>query len=70
LVRHPGYLGEILSIFGMSLALGSLVGLAMTVLLIPVLIKRMDNEEDMLSNEFREEYRKYMGRTNRPFLPH
>lgn len=65
LVRHPGYLGEITSVLGMSLALSSLIGLAMTVLLVPLLIWRMGTEEEMLLAQFGDEYREYMRRTKR-----
>lgn len=65
LVRHPGYLGEIASILGMSLALSSLIGLAMTVLMFPLLIWRIGTEEEMLQVQFGEEYREYMRRTKR-----
>jgi protein-S-isoprenylcysteine O-methyltransferase Ste14 len=65
LVRHPGYLGEVASILGMSLALSSLIGLAMTILLVPVLIRRIGTEEKMLLAQFGDEYREYMRRTKR-----
>ncbi|MDM7913465.1 MAG: isoprenylcysteine carboxylmethyltransferase family protein [Methanotrichaceae archaeon] len=65
LVRHPGYLGEIASVLGMSLALSSLIGLAMTILLFPLLIRRMETEEEMLLAQFGNEYREYMQRTKR-----
>ncbi|HSD59108.1 MAG TPA: isoprenylcysteine carboxylmethyltransferase family protein [Methanotrichaceae archaeon] len=65
LVRHPGYLGEIASVLGMSLALSSLIGLAMTILLFPLLIWRIGTEEEMLLVQFGEEYREYMRRTKR-----
>lgn len=65
LIRHPGYLGEIASVLGMSLALSSLIGLAMTIFLFPVLIWRIGTEEEMLLVQFGEEYREYMRRTKR-----
>ncbi len=65
LVRHPGYLGEIASISGVSLALSSLVGMAMAIFLIPLLIWRMGTEEEMLLAQFGDEYREYMQRTKR-----
>jgi protein-S-isoprenylcysteine O-methyltransferase Ste14 len=64
-VRHPGYLGEIASVLGMSLALSSLIGLAMTILLVPVLIRRIGTEEEMLLARFGDEYREYVQRTKR-----
>jgi len=65
LVRHPGYLGELLSVLGIGLALSSIIGLAMAVLLLLVLDRRMDVEEKMLSEQFGQEYQEYAGRTKR-----
>lgn len=58
-------LGEIASVLGMSLALSSLIGLAMTILLFSLLIRRMETEEEMLLAQFGNEYREYMQRTKR-----
>lgn len=65
LVRHPGYLGEIASVLGMSLALSSFIGLIATILLFPLLIWRIRTEEGMLLAQFGDEYREYMRRTKR-----
>jgi uncharacterized Tic20 family protein len=54
---------EIASVLGMSLALSSLIGLAMTILLFPLLIWRIRAEEGMLLAQFGEDYREYMQRT-------
>ena len=48
LVRHPMYLGALLMFMGMPLSLGSYWGLLGAVLMIPVLIWRLLNEEKFL----------------------
>lgn len=69
-VRHPGYLGELLSMFGIGLSLSSVVGLALALLSLLLVLKRIKPEEEMLTAEFGDEYRKYMDRTKRliPFI--
>lgn len=64
-VRHPGYLGEILTMFGIGLSLSSLVGLALAITSIPLVLYRIPPEEEMLTAEFGDEYREYMKRTRR-----
>lgn len=65
LVRHPGYLGAILCLTGMGLALSSLIAMALSVLFVPVLLWRIGREEEMLLTEFGEEYQTYMRKTKR-----
>jgi len=65
LVRHPGYLSYILSMTGIGLALSSLIGLGLVVLVMPFLLWRIEREEEMLRAEFGEEYRTYMQQTKR-----
>jgi len=69
-VRHPGYLAHMLCMAGISLALGSLIALALTILMLTLLPWRIRHEEQMLAVEFGEEYRSYMDRTKRliPFI--
>ena len=69
-VRHPCYLGELLSMFGIGFALSSVVGLALALLSLLLVLKRIKQEEEMLTAEFGDEYRAYMGRTKRliPFI--
>lgn len=69
-VRHPGYLGHMLSMAAIGLALGSLIALGLTILVLPLLLWRIRHEEEMLSIEFGEEYPSYKQRTKRliPFL--
>jgi protein-S-isoprenylcysteine O-methyltransferase Ste14 len=65
LVRHPGYLSYVLSMTGIGLTLGSLIGLGLVALVIPFLLRRIGHEEEMLVAEFGAEYRTYMQRTKR-----
>jgi len=65
LVRHPGYLSYILSMTGIGLALSSLVGLGLAILVVPFILWRIQHEEEMLVVEFGEEYRTYMQQTKR-----
>lgn len=70
IVRNPGYLGNILSLAGLGLALGSLVGIALAVATAVALQFRIRREERMLIAEFGDQYRAYMQRTRRllPFV--
>ncbi|MCZ7542115.1 MAG: isoprenylcysteine carboxylmethyltransferase family protein [Anaerolineae bacterium] len=64
-VRHPGYLSNIMSMTGIGLALSSLVGLALAILVVPLILWRIAREEEMLITEFGDAYRAYMQRTRR-----
>jgi protein-S-isoprenylcysteine O-methyltransferase Ste14 len=64
-VRHPGYLSNLMCLAGMGLTLSSLVALALTALVVPLIVWRMGSEEAMLAAEFGEEYRAYQQRTKR-----
>ena len=70
LVRHPGYLAEIMSMFGMGLSLSSLVGLILAILSVPLVLVRIGHEEEMLIDAFGNDYPTYMKRTRRlvPFI--
>src|SRR5262245_15608126 len=58
-VRHPSYLGLLISLLGWSLAFRSKVGVILTLMLIPPLVSRIRAEENLLSDEFRGEYNTY-----------
>jgi protein-S-isoprenylcysteine O-methyltransferase Ste14 len=64
-VRHPGYLGAIPCLTGMGLTLSSLIVTGLSILFIPILIWRIEREEEMLLTEFGMEYRAYMLKTRR-----
>jgi len=51
LVRHPMYLGAAVWVFCFALALGSLVAFAAFVLLLPLLVWRLLNEEELLRQQ-------------------
>lgn len=65
LVRHPGYSSNLLALAGIACALGSVAGLVLALLTVPLLVERMDREEAMLLAEFGDDYREYMRRTKR-----
>lgn len=69
-IRHPIYLGEILYFISIPVIFGSLIGLAIMLIIVPILIYRIGREEQVLSTEFGEEYEKYVSRTWKliPFL--
>lgn len=64
-IRHPSYLGMLLTAVGWSLAFRSGVGIVLCVLLIPPLIARIHAEERLLDSQFGEEYRAFVRRTSR-----
>ena len=59
LVRHPGYLSNLLCLAGIGLSLSSLVGLGLTLFVVPLIVRRIGSEETMLAAEFRDEYERY-----------
>ncbi len=69
-VRHPGYLAEIMSMFGIGLSLSSLVGLAMAIVTVPLVLLRIKYEEKMLIDAFGDKYQAYKRRTRQliPFI--
>lgn len=67
-IRHPGYLSNILCLAGIGLALSSLIGLAISLAVIPLILARSEKEEAMLVAELGDAYRQYQSRTHR-FIP-
>lgn len=65
LIRHPSYLGLLVSSLGWGLAFRSAVGVMLTLLLIPPLVARMRAEERLLREHFGVEYDAYCVRTSR-----
>lgn len=59
LVRHPMYVGVLVLVVGVPLALGSLWGLAFLLLNVPILVLRILDEEAMLRQEL-DGYAEYM----------
>jgi protein-S-isoprenylcysteine O-methyltransferase Ste14 len=70
LVRHPSYLGTLLSLLGLGLALGNLLSLAAALLGFAGNLWRIKVEEDALRGSARIAYADYMARTWRlvPFV--
>ena len=64
-IRHPSYLGLIVSSFGWALAFRSGVGLVLAALTIVPLIGRIHAEEALLLAEFGRDYEAYRARTAR-----
>jgi protein-S-isoprenylcysteine O-methyltransferase Ste14 len=68
MVRHPMYLGALVMLAGIPLALGSWWGLAAMVPLVPVLAWRLLDEEEMLTRELAG-YAEYRAKLRWRLLP-
>jgi protein-S-isoprenylcysteine O-methyltransferase Ste14 len=67
-VRHPMYVGVVL-MYGLSpLALGSIWALIPALLIIPILVARISNEEEVLQRDLKG-YTEYMGRVKYRLIP-
>lgn len=66
-IRHPIYTGTILSIMCIPMFTSSLSGFLLSLLGIPLIIYRINNEEKMLVEEYGDEYREYQKETWRLF---
>lgn len=64
-IRHPSYLGLIVTLLGWVLAFRAAIGVLLVVLILPPLIARINAEERLLLGEFGDEYRAYRARTSR-----
>lgn len=62
-IRHPSYLGFLVSSLGWVLTFRSGVGVVLTLLMVPVLLARIRAEEALLRDQFGDEYASYCGRT-------
>lgn len=62
-IRHPSYLGLLISALGWALAFRSGVVVLLTALLIPTLIARIRSEEALLQSHFGRDYDSYHART-------
>jgi protein-S-isoprenylcysteine O-methyltransferase Ste14 len=63
IIRHPSYLGLLVSSLGWSLAFRSGVGVLLTALMVPPLLARIHAEERLLRTQFGAEYDAYRART-------
>jgi protein-S-isoprenylcysteine O-methyltransferase Ste14 len=64
-IRHPSYLGLLVSSLGWALAFRSGIGVLLAALLIPPLVARIRAEEALLRTQFGGEYDAYCRRTSR-----
>jgi protein-S-isoprenylcysteine O-methyltransferase Ste14 len=64
-IRHPSYLGLLLAAFGWALAFRSGLGVLLAAIFIPLIIVRMNSEEELLASQFGAEYAAYRARTSR-----
>jgi protein-S-isoprenylcysteine O-methyltransferase Ste14 len=69
LVRHPMYAGVLMMMIGVAPALGSWWGLVLLVLLVPVLIWRLLDEERLLRRDLRG-YADYLRRVRYRLVPY
>ena len=68
-VRHPAYLGYLMTFTGMALALSSLIGLGLTVLIAALMMRRIWDEEAMLAAAFPETHAAYRRQTRWRLVP-
>jgi protein-S-isoprenylcysteine O-methyltransferase Ste14 len=64
-IRHPSYLGLLISSLGWGLAFRSGIGVLLAGLLIPPLLARIRAGERRLRTQFGAEYEAYCARTSR-----
>src|SRR6516225_7737293 len=64
-IRHPSYLGLLITMLGWALAFRSLIGVLLTFLMLVPLLGRIRAEEAFLRSHFGEEYDTYRRRTSR-----
>jgi protein-S-isoprenylcysteine O-methyltransferase Ste14 len=64
-IRHPSYLGLLISALGWGLAFNTAAGVVLALANIPPLVARMNAEERLLSSEFGAAYEAYRARTAR-----
>lgn len=69
LIRHPMYMGVLVMMIGVPLALGSLWGLVILALVIPVLIWRILDEEKMLRKDL-PGYNEYTHKVHYRLVPY
>ena len=67
-VRHPMYMVTVFLFLAMPLVLGSLISFAILLFYIPIIIKRILNEEQVLA-EGLPGYRKYMKKVKYRLIP-
>jgi protein-S-isoprenylcysteine O-methyltransferase Ste14 len=69
-VRHPSYLGLLVSYLGFAFLFNSLIGaIALAVLAMPAVVLRILKEEHLLSQQFGDAWKKYQIHTPSRLLP-
>ena len=70
IVRHPMYMVTVLLFLAMPLVLGSVISFVILLFYIPIIVKRIRNEEEVLSKELQgyEEYKKKVKYRLLPFI--
>ncbi len=68
IVRHPMYMTTLLLFLSMPLVLGSILSFAVTLLYIPIIAKRIRNEEQVLEDGL-EGYKEYKERVRYKVIP-
>lgn len=63
MIRHPSYLGLLISSLGWVLAFRSVAAVVLTLLMVPALLARIRAEEARLRDQFGDEYASYCART-------
>jgi len=69
IIRHPSYLGLLVSTLGWVLAFRSAIGVILTALMIVPLLARIRSEEALLRSAFGAEYDAYRARTAWRLIP-
>jgi protein-S-isoprenylcysteine O-methyltransferase Ste14 len=64
-IRHPSYLGLIVTSIGWALAFRSVVGVLLALCFIPPIVARIRSEETLLHSQFGAEYDAYRAKTFR-----
>ena len=69
IVRHPMYMSTVLLFMSMPLVLGSPISFAVMLAYVPIIVKRIRNEELILEDSLAG-YREYEGRVRYRLIPH
>ena len=64
-IRHPSYLGLLMTVAGWVLVFRSGVGLTIAASFVPIILGRIRAEEKLLASQFGAEYEAYRSRTSR-----
>jgi protein-S-isoprenylcysteine O-methyltransferase Ste14 len=68
-IRHPSYLGLLVSTLGWGLTFHSVIGVVLTAMIVPVLVARIRSDENLPRQHFGYEYEVYCSRTLWRLIP-